>query len=360
MNNEFYEHKKSDAVKWIIVFVLIGVLFAGMIASLVMSAPDKTEETEGGVSAEAAAGDFAATMHNTEFISLKMSAQAVTAADNSVSKTITATVLPVDAPDKSVDWSVEWCVPLEGEDVSEYITVTPESDGSLTATVTAHKGFEGASAYVTATTRVGGFSASCLVIYEGKPESLSFIYNGEELTTSDSVTFTAGTTNEITLNLKNALGAVGSKYGDFEISEIKGQGRFTMTKEYIVNGRVTSTEEIVFNLEEGSYTYKNEVTQEQETLTIGSDKFLTASIEGDVLTIKALRSESSYVNGYPRTGYRFTYKGTYTDPRSGGVPDNCRWYVVVTDKVSGEDALLYIDIESTVTGVSLSDTTLAF
>ena len=28
-NNEFYEHKKSDAVKWIIVFVLIGVLFAG-------------------------------------------------------------------------------------------------------------------------------------------------------------------------------------------------------------------------------------------------------------------------------------------------------------------------------------------
>ena len=198
------------------------------------------------------------------------------------------------------------------------------------------------------------------MIYEGKPESLSFIYNGEELTTSDSVTFTAGTTNEITLNLKNALGAVGSKYGDFEISEIKGQGRFTMTKEYIVNGRVTSTEEIVFNLEEGSYTYKNEVTQEQETLTIGSDKFITASIEGDVLTIKALRSESSYVNGYPRTGYRFTYKGTYTDPRSGGVPDNCRWYVVVTDKVSGEDALLYIDIESTVTGVSLSDTTLAF
>ena len=97
-----------------------------MIASLVMSAPDKIEETEGGVNVEAAAGDFEATMHNTEFISLKMSAQAVTAADNSVSKTITATVLPVDAPDKSVDWSVEWCVPLEGEDVSEYITVTPE------------------------------------------------------------------------------------------------------------------------------------------------------------------------------------------------------------------------------------------
>ena len=37
MNNEFYEHKKSDAVKWIIVFVLIAVLIAGVVASLAVS-----------------------------------------------------------------------------------------------------------------------------------------------------------------------------------------------------------------------------------------------------------------------------------------------------------------------------------
>ena len=48
MNNEFYEHKKSDAVKWIIVFVLIAVLIAGVVASLAVSLSDKidTEEPE--------------------------------------------------------------------------------------------------------------------------------------------------------------------------------------------------------------------------------------------------------------------------------------------------------------------------
>lgn len=34
MNNEFYEHKRSDAVKWVIVFVLIAVLLGGMVAAL--------------------------------------------------------------------------------------------------------------------------------------------------------------------------------------------------------------------------------------------------------------------------------------------------------------------------------------
>ena len=155
MNNEFYEHKKSDAVKWIIVFVLIGVLFAGMIASLVMSAPDKIEETEGGVNVGAAAGDFEATiMHNTEFISLKMSAQAVTAADNSVSKTLTATVTPDDANDKSVDWSIAWMsgATRAEEAVTDYVTVTPESDGALVATVTCHKAFPGDKAVITVKT----------------------------------------------------------------------------------------------------------------------------------------------------------------------------------------------------------------
>ena len=32
MNNEFYEHKRFDAVKWVIVFVLIAVLLGGMAA----------------------------------------------------------------------------------------------------------------------------------------------------------------------------------------------------------------------------------------------------------------------------------------------------------------------------------------
>ncbi len=389
-------NKKLDTVKWIITIFLLLVITAGTCFSVVTTLKDKnlitkpeTEQEQSGTEKEqsgteqdnsgtdenkqAETPSVASALKTIEVdsnprISLAFSsaprllAASTTSATSTatVSKTITATVLPVDAPDKSVDWSIEWCTPIEGKEVTEYLTVTPESDGSLTATITAYKGFEGASAYVTATTRVGGFTATCLVAYDGAPESLSFNYNGKEVKNTGMVTLNAGTTNTIGLKLNNTLGAVGSKYGTFEITSIKGQGKFTMTKEYIVNGSVKSTTDVVFDLEQGSYTYTNEVTGNSETLTIKPEQFLTASVSGSTLTVKAIKSESSYVNGYPRTGYRFKYKGTYTDPRSGGVATNCMWYVTVKDTVSGQESLLYIDIQATINSISLSDTYLTF
>ena len=357
--------EKTNKIKWIAVFTALILLFAGVIFSPVIAIGNKPVEAKVADSIKSAVEptETPVSDENIAPVALKMSKSFTTYAANgqqTVSKKITATVMPVDAPDKSVDWSIKWCTPIEGKDISEYLTLTPESDGALTATITALKGFEGGSAYVTATTRVGGFTATCLIMYDGKPESLSFIHNGKEITNTGTVNLTAGTTNEITLNLKNTLGAVGSKYGDFEIVKVKGQGRFTLTKQYIVNGSVSSTSEVVFNLEEGVYKYKDEVLGTDLTLTIKPEEFFTASVNGNKLTIKAIKSESSYATPYPRTGYRFTYKGTYTDPRAGGKPDNCIWYVLVRDKVSGEESLLHIDIQSTVTSISLSDTVYSF
>ena len=377
-------NKKLDTVKWIITIFLLLVITAGTCFSVATTLKDKypnikqdTEQEQSDTEKDSDADENkqaetpavasalkAVEVASNPHIKLAFSSAPTLLASNSatatVSKTITATVLPVDAPDKSVDWSITWCTPIEGEEVTDYLTVTPKSDGSLTATITAYKGFEGASAYVTATTRVGGFTATCLVCYDGAPESLSFNYNGTEVKNTGSITLNAGTTSSIALNLNNTLGAVGSKYGTFEIVKIQGQGKFTMTKEYVVNGSVKSSEDIVFDLETGSYTYTDEVSGSSETLTITPSQFLTASISGSTLTVKAIKSESSYINGYPRTGYRFKYKGTYTDPRAGGVATNCIWYVAVKDTVSGKEALLYIDIQATINSISLSDTYLTF
>ena len=120
MNNEFYEHKRSGAVKWVIVFVLIAVLLAGMVAALVFAVPSADE------SGKCGNGDGLTDVSETTEGAVTLSAGiAFTASDpetgaKSVSKTITATVLPVDAPDK--------------EDVGDYLSVTPQSDGALTAT----------------------------------------------------------------------------------------------------------------------------------------------------------------------------------------------------------------------------------
>lgn len=90
---------------------------------------------------------------------------------NAYTQTLTATVLPADAPNKLVDWSVVWAddAALKNSDISEYLTVTPESDGSTTATITCKKKFTGSSAYVKCVTRVGKFEATALVKYDNVP-----------------------------------------------------------------------------------------------------------------------------------------------------------------------------------------------
>ena len=243
--------------------------------------------------------------------------------------------------------------------LSEYVSVTPASDGSNVATVTFYQGFDGGSITVTATTRVGGFSATCLFIYEGAPESLGFEMNGVKYGTADQIEVTAGQTYSINLTLDNTLGQVGSKYGTFEIVEVDMQGRFNAIKKFIVNGSVSKSENDVIDLANPTFTcYGNTGGNDGITVTIDPSEFLDVSIDGDVLKITAKKNEASYKypDVYPRTGTQLLYDSPYVDPRSGGVADDCRWAVYVRDTVSGEASLLYVDIISTVTGISMSDT----
>ena len=81
----------------------------------------------------------------------------------SVSVNVSATVYPTNAQNKNVDWFVEWCDTTKTENVSNYITVIPSSDGSTQATITCHKAFEG-EILVTVTTREGKHSDTYICI----------------------------------------------------------------------------------------------------------------------------------------------------------------------------------------------------
>ena len=89
--------------------------------------------------------------------------------------TLTATITPENASNKAVDWSVEfvdagaeWAT---GKTVTDYVTVTPTSDGALTATVENLKDF-GAQIRVKATSRDNtSISAGCTVDYAKKIKS---------------------------------------------------------------------------------------------------------------------------------------------------------------------------------------------
>ena len=100
MNNELFNHQKSDAVKWVctlLAFLIVGVLIAGIICGWF----DKKETPP-------VENELAQETVNLQSVKLAMSASATVAADNSISKTITATVFPEDAKNKALDWNLEW------------------------------------------------------------------------------------------------------------------------------------------------------------------------------------------------------------------------------------------------------------
>lgn len=194
-NNELYEHKRSDTVKWVISFFLILVLLVGMVGTWVFllredegkTPPAEEEQTE-----QAAVTDGEGNAMDADMVypmPAKMSFNAQTFAqfgepnavtsEQSVDVRIQAYVTPDDAANKEVDFSVAWGnAPTHGsEPVTNYLTVTPDSDGSTMATVSCKKAFGSDTIIITVTTREGGYTATCTVSFKG-------IASGIEVTSS--------------------------------------------------------------------------------------------------------------------------------------------------------------------------------
>lgn len=245
--NELHEHKKSDAVKWAVVFILIAILTLGTVASLIFSLgkKDKAEAPSENT------GNLAvATVTNSPVI--KLSAARATSETEYNTVMLTATVMPEDVENKAVDWTIEWQVPdsefATGKTVTDYCTVTPTADGALTAKVRCLQPFE-EYIDVKATTREGGYIATCTVMFAGKPSELTI--TSSEVTQSGG-TYNLGVTNPVRdytfdLNLTNEWNQVGDKFYEFTYS-IKGYGDFqvqdmrkdTYNSEFYPVGEVTT------------------------------------------------------------------------------------------------------------------------
>lgn len=93
--------------------------------------------------------------------------------------TLTATVGPDDAVNKVVDWSVAWengeSSWANGKEVTDYVTVTPTTDGAMTATATCTQAF-GEKVIITAQVRDGSddLKATCVANYVQKYLGTSF------------------------------------------------------------------------------------------------------------------------------------------------------------------------------------------
>lgn len=83
---------------------------------------------------------------------------------------VRAIVEPINATNSAVDFSVAWvdyAPEWYPKVVTDYVTVTQDSDGSKTATVSCKKAFTDYDIVLRVTTRDGGYTASCLCSFSG-------------------------------------------------------------------------------------------------------------------------------------------------------------------------------------------------
>lgn len=261
----------------------------------------------------------------------------------SVSVSVYAIVYPENAANKAVDWTVEWGDSSNTNNVSDYITVTPESDGSANAVITCYQQFEG-EIIITVITREGKLADSCIVSFIGKPSRIEI--EGEGLSTQtgsfgEYITLGTGTTYNFNVYPYNEFGYVGAER-NYTVS-IKGYGSI-ITKDNTVN---TTTDAVTWTEGTEETVNLNDIT----TVSPWYSSMFTFSIDGDVLTLKANCTPENYITSQTRvssskiqndnTFYQFT---------------NNNWYyeITVTETNTGISDTIKIRPVLSVTGVSLS------
>ena len=210
-----------------------------------------------------------------------LSGATIASEDGTVSKTLTATVLPADAPNKAVDWSVSWAsdAPLKDKAIGDYLTVTPASDGALTATVTCKKSFRGSVAYVKVVTREGKFEATSMITFEGVPSSLSVNTTGLSTGTGNDLFQYMVPTNgaSLAIDLTNVFGDVGESYYNNLTFTTSAFGKIKIQNYYSATGNPSW-----------------QGTESEITLESIKDSIFSAKIENKKLVITPNKTVESY------------------------------------------------------------------
>lgn len=389
-NNELYEHKRSDTVKWVLTlfaFILVGVMLAGIILGWFDKKEEPPAEEEQTEQAAVMDGEGNAMDEDTIYpMPEKMSFSAAAFAHplaqfgepsgttvtspQSVDVRIEAYVYPESAANKTVDFSVAWGnAPTHGsEQVSNYLTVTPDSDGSTTAIVSRKKSFGDDTIIITVTTREGGYTATCTVSFTG-------IASGIEITSSTATKkstsergeyYELGTSKTYTFNI-GLTNAFNDAAGNLSVTEIGGEGNM-----YFGNG----------SYNDGGYI--NFTDMVQKSIGEFADDFITsATISGNTLTVKTgSKILENYYSSYGPDEYFITdiyydryvvemnddwsikdSSDTFRNQNAKSNAQNigsCYFYVTVKDSISGLTETVRLWLVSSVSGVALSQTELEF
>ncbi len=119
-------------------------------------------------------------------LSARMYSEVIEDSDNPT-YTLTATITPAGATVQAVDWTIAWSDATSewanGKTVTDYVTITPTSDGALTATLECLQAF-GEQIIVTVTSRQNaGAVATATVDYAKRFSSVNLTLSGDDTST---------------------------------------------------------------------------------------------------------------------------------------------------------------------------------
>lgn len=260
-------------------------------------------------------------------------------ANQTVSKKIQAIIEPSTAKNASVDWSVEWGEKQNGA-VTDYLTVTPDADGSLSATVTCKQPFSG-EIVVVCVTRQGKYVATCTVTYAGQPTEITLAGSTPE--TDGAYRFGVGNTYEYAVTLTNPFGAVGEKFNDISVS-VTGVGQVVLG--YMEHFQAQNKDKWYDTSDE---------TVEYDSL---KDALISASYANGTLTIKTLSAVEDFYRGTGRMdgGRTIFYEGKFRS-----YVTDCYFNVTLTERNSGCSKTIKVVYDpGVVTGVNMSQNEMGF
>lgn len=371
MSSELQKHKTSDAVKWILTllaFILVGVLLIGIICGWFDKKEENpTEETEqvsvvDGDGNDMSGGEVYAMPKVMSFTSKAL--LAATSSNASVDVQIEAVVSPASAANKLVDYFVAWGsgASRASENVADYLTVTQDSDGSTTATVSCKKAFGSDKIIITVTTRDGGYTATCTVSFVGVASGMTVTSSSATLTSSTArgnyYSLSANKTYTFNINLSNIYNSVGSSNLSVTLG---GSGNLYFGKRSTNDG--------------GYYNYQD--VYEQNMNDIVGNFITSATISGTTLTIKTgSKPMENYYSSYTTDewGYEYaldayvveldtywnikdsssTFFISYAQENATAI-NSCYFTVTVKDSVSGLSQTVKLWLDG-VSGVSLAST----
>ena len=348
----------KEKFKWIAVFTALILLFAGVISALAIAIGNKPVEVKTeGQDVSAAAEDNPMVMLTMGNATIFRAAPEVSKVDTLeqvyVSQTVTATITPSTVVDKYVTWSVAWAndAPLKDKNISDYIKVTDDSQGNLTATVNCYKSFKGSKAILTCTTRQGGKTGTVNIVYEGVPSSMSITaptgvtkYNLGK----DSVDLLyVGKSYSLNLAMDNIFHSVGSNFNDFTVT-VTGVGSVTCGS-YSQSGRGA-----------GWSSHSNIVDFNKI-----AKEFVTCSTSGNTLSINVTKSlydyyESKETKIVEGNGETTTYTNKLYSINTDSDGNKPYFLVTVKHKTLGFSAQYKFFIGEEVSKVTTSKATITF